>query len=211
MKVIGPKWQSCTTFGTSFGYLEGDQYKSIEDVMHEMIEVISRNGNFLVNIGPKADGTIPAPQVERLQAMGTWLKINGNAIYGSRYWKVCDQENEHLAFTTKGKNLYAIKLAKPTKPFTIDATAGWSADTVKSVKLLGSPADISWQMTPAGLHITPPAQLGTSNYAWSFEIVTDQEQHSPNVIVKDADQALKNTKKVDLEGNARKAKHNHNK
>jgi len=211
MKVIGPKWQSCTTFGTSFGYLEGDRYKSIEDVMHEMIEVISRNGNFLVNIGPKADGTIPEPQVERLRAMGTWLKINGNAIYGSRYWKVCDQQNEHLAFTTKGKNLYAIKLAKPTKPFTIDATAGWSADTVKSVKLLGSPGDVQWQMTPAGLHITPPAQLGTSNYAWSFEIVTDQEQHSPNVIVKDADQALKNTKKVDLEGNVKKAKRNHNK
>ena len=179
--------------------------------MHEMIEVISRNGNFLVNIGPKADGTIPAPQVERLQAMGTWLKINGAAIYGSRYWKVCDQENEHLAFTTKGKNLYAIKLAKPTQPFIIDATAGWSADTVKSVKLLGSLGDVQWQMTAAGLHITPPAQLGTSNYAWSFEIVTDQEQHSPKVIVKDADQALKNTKKVDLEGNARKAKHNHNK
>ena len=154
MKVIGPKWQSCTTFGTSFGYLEGDRYKSIEDVMHEMVEVISRNGNFLVNIGPKADGTIPAPQVERLRAMGTWLKINGAAIYGSRYWKVCDQENEHLAFTTKGKNLYAIKLAKPTKPFTIDATAEWSADTVKSVKLLGSPGDVQWQMTPAGLHIT---------------------------------------------------------
>ena len=211
MKVIGPKWQSCTTFGTSFGYLEGDRYKSIEDVMHEMIEVISRNGNFLVNIGPKADGTIPEPQVERLRAMGTWLKINGAAIYGSRYWKVCDQENEHLAFTTKGKNLYAIKLAKPTKPFTIDATAEWSADTVKSVKLLGSPGDVQWQMTPAGLHIKPPAQLGTSNYAWSFEIVTDQEQHTPNVIVKDADQALKNTKQVDLEGNVKKAKRNHSK
>ena len=206
MKVIGPKWQSCTTFGTSFGYLEGDQYKSIEDVMHEMIEVISRNGNFLVNIGPKADGTIPAPQVERLRAMGEWLSINGAAIYGSRYWKVCDQESEHLAFTTKSKNLYAIKLAKPTKPFTIEATAGWSADTVKSVKLLGSPAVVSWQMTATGLQITPPAQLGASNYAWSFEIATDQEQHSPNVIVRDADKALKNTKKVDLEGSARKTK-----
>ena len=50
-----------------------------------------------------------------------------------------------------------------------------------------------------------------SNYAWSFEIVTDQEQHTPNVIVKDADQALKNTKQVDLEGNVKKAKRNHNK
>jgi len=222
MKVIGPKWQSCTTFGTSFGYLEGDKYKSIEEVIHEMVEVISRNGNFLVNIGPKADGTIPAPQMERLHAMGTWLKINSNAIYGSRYWKVCDQHNEHLAFTTKGKNLYAIKLAKPTKPFTIEGTAGWDAkptkpftiegtagwdaDTVKSVKLLGSPAEVSWQITPAGLQISPPAELGKSNYAWSFEIVTDQEQHTPNVIVKDADKALKNTRKVDLEGHARKTK-----
>ena len=211
MKVIGPKWQSCTTFGTSFGYLEGDKYKSIEDVIHEMVEVISRNGNFLVNIGPKADGSIPEPQMERLRAMGEWLATNSDAIYGSRYWKVCDQESEHLAFTTKGKNLYAIKLAKPTKPFTIEATAGWGASTVKSVKLLGSPGDVQWQMTPAGLQITPPAQLGESNYAWSFEIVTDQEQHTPNVIVKDADQALKNTKQVDLEGNVKKAKRNHNK
>ncbi|MGB2266932.1 MAG: alpha-L-fucosidase, partial [Akkermansiaceae bacterium] len=91
MKVIGPKWQSCTTFGTSFGYLEGDRYKSIESVLHEMIEVISRNGNFLINIGPRADGTIPEPQVERLRAMGDWLAINGEAIYGSRYWKVSEQ------------------------------------------------------------------------------------------------------------------------
>lgn len=204
MKVIGPKWQSCTTFGTSFGYLEGDAYKSIEDVIHEMIEVISRNGNFLINIGPKADGTIPEPQVERLHAMGDWLAINGDAIYGSRYWKVCDQESEHLVFTTKGKTLYAIKLAKPTAPFVIEGTAGWTADQVKSVKLLGSDADIQSEMTPAGVRITPPAQLGTSQYAWSFEIVTDAEQHVPNVMVKDASQALKNTGKVDLDGRVRK-------
>jgi len=206
MKVIGPKWQSCTTFGTSFGYLEGDTYKSIESVIHEMIEVISRNGNFLVNIGPKADGTIPAPQVQRLRAMGEWLAVNGAAIYGSRYWKVCDQANEHLAFTTKGKKLYAIKLAKPTAPFVIEATAGWNAAQMTSVALLGSAADVSWKMTPAGLQITPPADLGKSQHAWSFEIVTDREQHHPNVIQKDATKALQGTKKVDLEGRVRKLK-----
>ena len=72
LKVIGPKWQSCTTFGTSFGYLaaeEDPQYphakKTVESVIHEMVEVVSRNGNFLINIGPKGDGTIPAWQVER--------------------------------------------------------------------------------------------------------------------------------------------------
>ena len=69
LKVIGPKWESCTTFSTSFGYLEGDKYKAPKAIIHEMVEVISRNDNFLVNIGPKADGTIPEPQTERLMAM----------------------------------------------------------------------------------------------------------------------------------------------
>ncbi|MDF7806427.1 alpha-L-fucosidase [Pontiellaceae bacterium B12219] len=200
LKVIGPKWQSCTTFGTSFGYLEGDKYKSIEGVIHEMIEVISRNGNFLINIGPKADGTIPEPQVERLHAMGDWLKINGDAIYGSRYWNVCDQMNEHLAFTTKDKNLYAIKMEKPMAPFTIEASKGWKKEQVKSVRLLGSEENVKWAMTPQGLEITPPRDLGTSEYAWTFEIVTDREQHTPNVIQHDASEALKGTKEVDLEG-----------
>jgi len=206
LNVIGPKWQSCTTFGTSFGYLEGDKYKSIERVIHEMIEVISRNGNFLVNIGPMADGTIPPQQVERLHAMGGWLKVNGNAIYGSRYWKVDTQKNEHLCFTTNGKKLYAIKLSKPSSPFTITATAGWSADQVKSVKLLGSDATVSWKITPGGLQITPPSNLGKSMFAWSFEIVTSEKQHHPNAIQGDATKALKGTRNVDLEGNVKKKK-----
>jgi alpha-L-fucosidase len=200
LKVIGPKWQSCTTFGTSFGYLQGDTYKSVESVIHEMIEVVSRNGNFLINIGPRADGTIPEPQVERLRAMGSWLTINGDAIYGTRYWKVCDQKDEHLAFTTKGKTLYAIKLAKPSAPFTISDTAGWEAGQVITVRLLGSDAAVDWAVTQQGLRITPPEDLGQSMYAWAFEIVTDRQQHNPNAIQYDATKALKGTKKVDLEG-----------
>ena len=202
LKVIGPKWESCTTFGTSFGYLEGDTYKSVEKVIHEMVEVISRNGNFLINIGPKADGTIPEPQMERLMAMKRWLTINGEAIYGSRYWKEPEQKNEHLAFTTNGKTLYAIKLAKPSAPFTITGTAGWKAGQVKSVQLIGSGAGVNWLLTPQGLRITPPADLGKSEYAWTFRIITDREQHTPAVIQHDEDKALQGTKKVDLEGHA---------
>lgn len=203
LKVIGPKWQSCTTFGTSFGYLENDTYKSVESIIHEMLEVISRNGNFLINIGPKADGTIPEPQVERLHAMGDWLRINSDAIYGSRYWKESEQKDEHLVFTTKGTKLYAIKLQKPEATFTISGTAGWGADQIKGVRLLGSDAKVAWKMTPQGLRISSPSNLGPSQDAWSFEIITDHEQHTPNVIQKDADKALKGTKKVDLEGNVR--------
>lgn len=202
LKVIGPKWESCTTFGTSFGYLEGDRYKSIESVIHEMVEVISRNGNFLVNIGPRADGTIPQRQIERLMAMKDWLKINGEAVYGTRYWRVSEQKNENLAFTTKGKTLYAIKLKEPTAPFTIEDRAHWLASGVRSVRLLGHPyhAAVDWSIGPNGLNIKPPRKLGKSKYAWVFEIVTNRDQHVPNVIEADASKALSGTKEVDLEG-----------
>ncbi|MGJ8638723.1 MAG: alpha-L-fucosidase [Opitutaceae bacterium] len=203
MKVIGPKWQSCTTFGTSFGFLENDTYKSVESIIHEMVEVISRNGNFLINIGPKADGTIPRPQVERLHAMGNWLRINGAAIYGSRYWKVSDQKDEHLVFTTNATKLYAIKLQKPETAFTLSATADWGAGEVLGVRLLGSDAEVNWQLTPQGLRINPPKNLGSSEYAWSFEIQTKTVQHHPNVIEKQAAHALKGTKAVDLDGGSR--------
>ncbi len=181
---IGPKWQSCTTFGSSFGYLEAEERedcrfkKSIGDVIHEMIEVVSRNGNFLINIGPRADGTIPEWQVERLRAMGDWLKVNGAAIYGSRYWHTTGQPDAHLAFTTHGKKLYAICL-QPPKPFTIEATKGWTADEVESVRLLGSEGKAEWGIDENGLRITPPADLGASNHAWAFEILTTNNQHTP--------------------------------
>ncbi|TWT71389.1 Arylsulfatase [Crateriforma conspicua] len=200
LKVIGPKWQSCTTFGSSFGYLEGDRYRTVESVIHELVEVVSRNGNFLINIGPKGDGTLVPEQVERLRAMGQWLKINGDAIYGSRYWKVSDQGDERLVFTTKGNNLYAIKMEEPSEPFKIVGTAGWKSDEVRSVRLLGADANVSWSMTPQGLRIVPPDDSGISRYAWAFEIVTIRNQHVPNVIQNDADEALKGTRKVDLEG-----------
>ena len=113
---------------------------------------------------------------------------------------MCDQEDEHLAFTTKGKTLYAIKLTRPSAPFTISGTSGWEAGQVNTVRLLGSNAEVDWAMTQQGLRITPPADLGRSMYAWAFEIVTDRQQHSPNVIQHDATKALQGTKRVDLEG-----------
>ncbi|WP_276166012.1 alpha-L-fucosidase [Zobellia alginiliquefaciens] len=200
LEVIGPKWQSCTTFGTSFGYLENDTYKTVADIITEMVEVISRNGNFLVNIGPKGDGTIPQEQINRLHEMGRWLDINGEAIYGTRYWKVNDQKEANLAFTTKGKTLYAIALEKPSSWITIEATKGWKKEEVKSVNLLGYNGEVEWNITNEGLKILPPKDLGKSKYAWSFEIETANEQHATTAIQTDADKALKGTKKVDLDG-----------
>lgn len=200
LKVIGPKWQSCTTFGTSFGYLEGDTYKSVEGVIHEMIEVVSRNGNFLINIGPKADGTLVPEQVERLRAMGNWLKINGSAIYGTRYWKINDQEEGNISYTVKDKILNAIAKEAPLNDILIEGTQDWTTQNIKSVKLLGSDGKVNWQVTEEGLKITPPRDLGSSKYAWTFEIVTDQQQYVPAVVQNSIDKAFKGTKKVDLDG-----------
>jgi alpha-L-fucosidase len=206
LKVVGTKWQSCTTFGSSSGYLAAEESpnykwkKSDAEVIHELVEVVSRNGNFLINIGPRADGTIPEWQVEKLRAMGRWLKTNADAIDGSRYWKTSEQTNEHLAFTTNGNTLFAIKMSIPSEPFVIEATKGWTPKDVHSVRLLGSGAPVNWRVTDAGLEINPPKDLGTSEHAWTFAIETDQPQHHPNVIEKDEDKALQGTRAVDLEG-----------
>lgn len=208
LKVIGPKWESCTTFGTSYGYLAAEEdpdypftKKSVGEVVHTLVKTVSRNGNFLINIGPRGDGTIPEWQVERLRAMGRWLNINGDAIYGTRYWKEFAQENEDLAFTTKGTKLYAIKLAKPNAPFVVNATAGWDENQVRSVSLLGSDAEVTWAMKSEGLQITPPTDLGSSQFAWSFEILTENDQYQPNAILNDAVKVLEHTNRVHLDGN----------
>jgi alpha-L-fucosidase len=116
---------------------------------------------------------------------------------------VNEQPNAHLAFTTKGKTLYAIALEKPAGPFIIEATLRWKEGAVKSVRLIGSGSAVKWELTPQGLQITPPENLGESMYAWSFEIVTDREQHTPDAIQEDASKAARGTKKVDLEGQPR--------
>jgi alpha-L-fucosidase len=148
-------------------------------VVHEMIEVVSRNGNFLINVGPMADGTIPPGQVRRLKAMGEWLKINGESIYGTRYWSESEQKEDHLAFTTKGKLLYAIKLEEPSQPFAINNTKGWQEGSVRGVRLVGSKAVVDWTLTEEGLRVVPPTDLGESMFAWAYEIVTDRDQHTP--------------------------------
>jgi len=114
--------------------------------------------------------------------MGEWLKINGEAIYETRYWSESDQKEDHLAFTTKGKLFYAIKLEEPSNPFTITNTRGWQEGSVQGVRLIGSGAVVDWTLTEEGLHIVPPADLGKSMFAWVYEITTDSEQHTPTGI-----------------------------
>jgi len=80
----GLKWESCMTMNATWGYKHFDHnWKPEETLIHNLIDIVSKGGNFLLNVGPTAEGLIPAPSVERLEAMGRWLDVNGEAIYGS--------------------------------------------------------------------------------------------------------------------------------
>jgi alpha-L-fucosidase len=104
----------------SFGYNRNDtdsDYESEESLLHGLIDAVAKNGNLLLNVGPRGvDAQIPGEQVQRLQAMGAWLASNGEAIYGTRPWVQAegrtDQELE-VRFTQKGGEIYAIILGTP--------------------------------------------------------------------------------------------------
>ena len=80
----GEDWESCMTMNDTWGYKKNDHnWKSSEDLLHKLVEIASKGGNFLLNVGPAAEGLIPQPSVERLQTIGDWLKVNGESIYGT--------------------------------------------------------------------------------------------------------------------------------
>ena len=181
LEAIGPKWENPATLGTSYGYLkaeeERDAYKSPTELIHLLCDVVSKNGNLLLNIGPRDDGTIPDGMKQRLLSIGKWLEVNGEAIYGTRPWGAFKQDTPALRFTTKGKVLYAIALTKPTRPFVIQPTKDWKVGTVKKVTLLGSDSAIEWKETSEGIHITPPPTLPVK-YAWAFRIERNADTYT---------------------------------
>jgi alpha-L-fucosidase len=81
----GRDWESCMTINDTWGYKSYDlNFKSTETLLHNLIDIASKGGNYLLNVGPDSHGVIPAPEAERLQQMGAWLKVNGEAIYGTQ-------------------------------------------------------------------------------------------------------------------------------
>jgi len=184
-------WQTDTSVSNkSWGYIENDTFKTPEFIVHQLADIVSKNGNLLMNIGPRSDGTIPQEVQQVLLAVGAWLKVNGDAIYGTRPWKVygegptkvkpgsfhdTDTLNytaEDFRFTTKGAHLYAIEYAWPSgDEALVKSLATGAPDTkmVSSVQLLGSDAKLSFTQGADGLHIHLPAKPAEAP-AYTFEI-----------------------------------------
>jgi hypothetical protein len=171
-------WQTCTSVGwRSWGYVENESYKNPVVLIRDFIDIVSKNGCLLLNVGPKPDGTIPQEAQDILLKMGEWLKVNGEAVYGTRPWvaygegpnrakgggfsegKVTYGEGD-VRFTRKGNTLYIIPLLCPTKPLTITLLGEKLAPRVmvKGVTLLGSTEKVGWERNADGLLLPPPAK-----------------------------------------------------
>ena len=183
-------WQTDTSISNkSWGYIKDDTFKSPQFVVHQLVDIVSKNGNLLLNVGPRSDGTIPEEVQKVLLDVGAWLKVNGDAIYGTRPWRIygegptkvtsgafhdtdtADYKPEDFRFTTKGDVLYAIELAWPSSGEAVIHSLGTTlgAKKISSVALLGSDAKLEFHQQPDGLHIKVPAQA-PGKFAYAFRV-----------------------------------------
>ena len=107
-------WESCVTVGHAFSYRFDEQYKTPRQLVHLLIDVVCRGGNLALNIAPQPNGMLPAQAVRAVDGLGAWLKVNGEAIYGTRMTD--PNEDGRIAFTRKGDVTYAlVRLAEGEK------------------------------------------------------------------------------------------------
>jgi alpha-L-fucosidase len=183
-------WQTDTSVSNkSWGYIENDTFKSPQFVVDQLIDIVSKNGNLLMNVGPRSDGTIPEQVQQVLLDVGAWLSVNGEAIYDTRPWRtygegptkvtagsfhdtdVANYKPEDFRFTTKGDVLYVIGLAWPANGEAVvralAATVG--SEPVASVALLGGGTSLRFEQRVDGLHVhlpgPPPAK-----YAYALRV-----------------------------------------
>ncbi len=162
-KITADKWEACRGMGYSFGYnqQETESHLIAPDALVRLLaDVVSKNGNLLLNVGPMADGTIPEPQLRRLRALGNWLKVNGEAIYGSRPWTRAEGSTADgipVRFTRRGEMLYAILLGTPTKAEVVLKQV--TAPPGATVALLGGASNLPWRQAGADLAVALPDKL----------------------------------------------------
>jgi len=189
-------WQTDTSVARqTWGYTVDMIVKPAGEIIDDLIDIVSKNGNLLLNIGPKADGTIPEEQKQVLLEIGTWLQVNGEAIYGTRPWKIYgegptleDLANTHMAerrnedrlftdqdlrFTRKGKDLYVICLGPARDELIVHSLRDQSPYydyEIDRITMLGSTNVVTYRKTVAGLVIQLPKHRPDTRYACAFKI-----------------------------------------
>jgi alpha-L-fucosidase len=175
LKDIHPiVWQAATSVSkSSWGYVENHDYKTSASILHDIIDVASKNGTSLLNIGPKADGTIAETEVKMLREIGAWLKVNGEALQGSRPYKVfgegttqvvegefqetkrAEYSASDIRFTTKGNTIYAMLLGLPAEKEILIKSL--KDEKIHHVELLATHQSLNFEQGSEGLKVSLPA------------------------------------------------------
>ena len=183
-------WEGIATTNNSWGFKSYDtDWKSPNETLFWLIENVSKGGNFLLNVGPDGKGTIPEKSVENLLAVGAWLKVNGDAIYGTKPWDVSHEgptkiamkgthdrrgkkaafefTNNDFWFTQKDGKVYVIALSRPADgKATITSLKGHN---IASAKVLGSSDALTWKNSDSGLEINLP-EFAEEGIGYALEI-----------------------------------------
>jgi alpha-L-fucosidase len=172
-------WQADTSIArNSWGYVQNQDYKSAASLIGDLVDVVSKNGALLLNVGPRPDGTIPEPEEEILREIGRWLAVNGEAIFGTRPWKVYGEgpteviagsfadtkrqpfTERDVRFTTRGDDLYAIVLGVPEREATIRSLGSnlrLYPERIGDVRLIGIDEPVSWSRDEDALRVKLPS------------------------------------------------------
>ena len=161
-------WETNLTMTQSWGHNNNPNYKSTNELIHALVNVVARGGNFLLNVAPTPEGTFEDEAYERLAEIGTWMSTNGEAIYETRLREPFEEGALRFTRSKSADTVYAIALEWPSEHLRIQSVRP-SSETV--VSLLGHDEPLEWSAEGGGLLITVPGHLeSASRYAWVFRI-----------------------------------------
>ena len=164
-------WETCMTMGDQWSFKPGDRYKPTRTLIHLLVDIVAKGGNFLLNVGPGPDGELPPEAVERMREMGAWMKVNGEAIYGTR--AVAPYKQGQVCLTKKGDSLYALYLAEKGVSLPPEVIAVPAVKRVAAVAMLGAPDGVRAETGEGGLrlHLAPTVrERPPCKHAWAFRL-----------------------------------------
>ncbi len=162
-------WESCLTMGKGWAYRPNDDYKPARTLIHMLVDIVAKGGNFLLNIGPGPDGRFDPTAVSRLREMGDWMAVNGRAIHGTR--PLPPYKEGSVCFTARGDRVYAVVLpedGKETPPSAVEFRAVQPPQGA-DVRLLGLEAPLEWERSGGRVTVRMPLDDLPCRHAWVLE------------------------------------------
>lgn len=153
-------WESCITLGNNWGYVPGDQFKAPENVIHTLIEIVAKGGNMLLGVGPNAEGLLLQEQIDRLNAIGTWLNVNGEAIYNTRTVTYFRDKNTFFTRTKNNDKYFALVCFDTNTP--LQKHISWSGNIPKAgseMILLSTRKPVKWKISGNQVIFTLPGSI----------------------------------------------------